>query len=200
MFYSLGYNLNPICEQAYITKLTKEKISNTLKKKIKLGEIKKQGEKKVYQYNRYNGKLIKIWNSVNQANEYYKTPNKTHSSIHKVLWGEYKQAFDSFWSYKPIHIEWVGKPHGKSNCIVVQNVLDNTYSYFDNLLCFIKSYNLKTDSYSLKKYIDSDKLYKNQFKIIKIAPIVYDGKPFELLGTREDRITKTEEEILNVNV
>lgn len=32
------------------------------------------------------------------------------------------------------------------------------------------------------------------------APVIYDSKPFELLGTREDIITKTNEEILNVNV
>ena len=32
------------------------------------------------------------------------------------------------------------------------------------------------------------------------APVINDSKPFELLGTREDIITKTNEEILNVNV
>ena len=42
---------------------------------------------------------------------------------------------------------------------------------------------------------------KNSLKIYKVsAPIIYDGKPFELLGTREDLVTKTSEEILNVNV
>lgn len=33
-----------------------------------------------------------------------------------------------------------------------------------------------------------------------MAPIIYDSKPFELLGRREDLETKTEEEILNGNV
>lgn len=33
-----------------------------------------------------------------------------------------------------------------------------------------------------------------------MAPIIYDSKPFELLGHREDLETKTEEEILNGNV
>ena len=38
-------------------------------------------------------------------------------------------------------------------------------------------------------------------RVFKIeAPVIYDSKPFELLGTREDIITKTNEEILNVNV
>ena len=43
-------------------------------------------------------------------------------------------------------------------------------------------------------------LYK-RYKVISLeAPIIYNGKPFELLGYREDLITKTSEEILNGTV
>lgn len=43
--------------------------------------------------------------------------------------------------------------------------------------------------------------FKNQYNCFYIeAPIIYDRKLFELLGTREDLITKSEEEILNANV
>lgn len=49
-----------------------------------------------------------------------------------------------------------------------------------------------------RKYIYTIGADTSGFKIE--APVIYDSKPFELLGTREDIITKTNEEILNVNV
>lgn len=200
LFYSLGYNLNPICDKPTIIEATKQKISNTLKIKINSGKIKKQGEKKVYQYNRFTGKLIKIWNSVNDANRHYHETCFKHTKIHRVLWGDFIQAHNSFWSYEPIELSWVGKPHGKSTCVIVQDIIKHTYGFFDNLTEASKIYNFKAGTHYLKKYLNNDKLFRNRFKFIKIAPIVYDGKPFELLGTREDLITKTDEEILNGTV
>ena len=54
---------------------------------------------------------------------------------------------------------------------------------------------------TITKCINEQTLFKNIYNCFKIeAPVIYDSKPFELLGTREDIITKTNEEILNVNV
>ena len=57
LFYSLGYNLNPICNRPFFTNETRNKISETLKSKYCNNIISKTHTKKCYQYNRFTGEL-----------------------------------------------------------------------------------------------------------------------------------------------
>lgn len=207
LFYSLGYNLLPICNKPFITEQAKEKISNSLKDGYSSGEIVSQSKKKVYQYNRISGELIKIWDSAVETNLHYYKKIMRNSKIHKCLWGYTPSAHNSVWSYEPITFFWakdVVAHGGKAKPLVIVDRIENTYSFFSSLLeCYSTMYpdverpRTEQMSYCLK----NNKLFKNRYEIIELpAPIIYDSKPFELLGTREDLITKTREEILNVNV
>ena len=202
-FDDLGLNLNPIANGNYLTEDTIQKISETLKFKYEQGIINKTHIKKCYQYNRFTGELIKIWNIVNDACRYYNTPNKKTSVIHRCLWKKTTSAFDSYWSYEPIEFIFARAPQ-KKYILVVQNVVEKTYAFFDSIPIFVGAVTwekAKPTRETITKYIKSGKVFRNLYRFYKIdAPIIYDGKPFELLGTREDIITKTNEEILNVNV
>ena len=203
LFYSLGYNLQPICDGSNINDDIKLKISETLKLKYNNKEIDKTNNKKCYQYNRFNGELIKIWDVINDANRHYNTPNNTTSKIQRCLWNKIPSAYDSVWSFKPIEFIWASGVSSRGNQIFSLDCYENTYSFYSSkseLLSVIRP-GVKTSSNIITKYENSDKLLYNRYKIISLgAPIIYDGKPFELLGYREDLITKTSEEILNGKV
>lgn len=200
-FYQLGYNLSADVNFYYISDDTIKKISDTLKYKYKNNEISKTNTKKCYQYNRFTGELIKIWDIVNDACRYYNTPNKTTSVIHRNLWGDTPSAFDSVFSYNPISFIWARAPQKRST-LVVQDAIEKTYTFYDSLTVFLEAIGLNpTSRITITKCIKEKKLFKNQYLCFQIeAPIIYDGKLFELLGTREDLVTKTNEEIQCVNV
>lgn len=84
----------------------------------------------------------------------------------------------------------------------MQDVIEKTYSFFDSLSVFLEAIGLNPNSrVTITKCIKEKILFKNQYLCFQIeAPIIYDGKLFELLGTREDLVTKTNEEIQCVNV
>lgn len=202
-FDEQGLNLTTDAHDCYLLPESISKISATLKAKYASGEINKTHTKQCYQYNRYTGELIKIWDIVNDACRYYNTPNKTTSVIHRCLWKETPSAFDSVWSYEPIEFIYARKPQ-KRNIYIVQNIIDKIYTFTDStqdieyLLKIV--YNIKTTRDTISKYTKSGKIFKNEFKFYKLdAPIIYDGKPFELLGTYEALMAKTKEEILSVN-
>lgn len=200
-FYKLGYNQTPISNGDYNTEESKRKISETLKRKYDSGEIEKQHTKIVFQYNRFNGNLIKVWDCINDANRHYGVTNLRSSKINRCLWGETPSAFDSYWSLEPIEFIYAKKPQTKEGIICVQDVERNTYFFASSYTELAEMIGVPGARSTLKKCHDSNSLYKNRYKFTMImAPIIYDSKPFELLGRREDLETKTEEEILNGNV
>jgi hypothetical protein len=81
-------------------------------------------------------------------------------------------------------------------------MVEKTYAFYDSVPIFLKAIGLNPNSrITITKCIDKQIPFKGIYNCFKIeAPVIYDRKPFELLGTREDIITKTNEEILNVNV
>lgn len=200
-FDEVCYNVSPIANTCIITEEVRNKIKETLRIKRELGLIPKTNTKKCYQYNRFTGELIKEWDVINDANRYYNTPNQTTSVIQRNLWGETTTAFDSLWTYEPVDFVWARAPQ-KRYTLVVQNVIEKTYSFYDSIPIFLESVGLNPNSrVTITKCIKEQTLFKNIYNCFKIeAPVIYDSKPFELLGTREDIITKTNEEILNVNV
>lgn len=203
-FDDLGYNLTTSAYGNYLTPESIKKISETLKFKYENNLVNKTHTKKCYQYNRYTGELIKTWDIVNDACRHYNTPSFTTDQIHRALWNTCLTAYDSYWSYYPVNFVWCNKSTNKST-ICVQNLIDNTYTFLDSILFLSNNmeeiYGFKVGRRHLKTCIENDSIVKNSLKIYKVsAPIIYDGKPFELLGTREDLVTKTSEEILNVNV
>lgn len=201
-FDEIGYN---ICPDVYFMEHNSEsikKISETLKRRHENKEISTEPQsKKCYQYNRFTGELINIWESVNSACRHYNTPNKTTSVIHRNLWGKTPSAFDSVFSYIPLEFIWARAPQKRDTLIVI-DVLEKTYSFHDCISSFLESIKLNPKSQiTITKCINNESLFKKQYKCFKIdAPIIYDRKPFELLGTREDLVTKTNEEIQGVNV
>ena len=200
-FDEVCYNISCIANTCFISDEVRNKINNTLREKRELGLIKKTNTKKCYQYNRFTGSLIKEWDVINDANRHYKTPNKTTSVIQRNLWGETTSAFDSYWSFEPVEFVWARAPQKRST-LIVQDVIEKTYSFFDSVPIFLEAIGLNPNSrITITKCIENKTIFKNRYFCFKItAPIIYDGKPFELLGSREDIITKTDEEILNGNV
>lgn len=194
-------NISKIANTCIITDQVRAKIKETLRQKRELGLINKTNTKKCYQYNRFTGELIKEWDIINDANRHYNTPNKTTSVIQRNLWGKTTSAFDSIWSFEPIEFVWARAPQKRST-LVVQNIVEKTYTFFDSISIFLESIGLNPNSrVTITKCIEEKIIFKGLYFCFKIeAPIIYDRKPFELLGTREDIITKTNEEILNVNV
>lgn len=200
-FDNICYNISCIANTCIISEEVRQKINNTLREKRELGLIKKTNTKKCYQYNRFTGELIKEWEVINDANRHYNTPNNTTSVIQRNLWGKTTTAFDSYWSFEPIEFIWARAPQKRST-LVVQDIIEKTYSFFDSISIFLEAIGLNTNSrVTITNCINNKSIFKNRYFCFKIkAPIIYDRKPFELLGTREDIITKTNEEILNVNV
>lgn len=200
-FDEICYNVSPIANTCIITEEVRYKIKETLRIKRELGLIPKTNTKKCYQYNRFTGELIKIWDIINDANRYYSTPNQTTSVIQRNLWGKTTTAFNSLWTYEPIDFVWARAPQ-KRYTLIVQNVIEKTYSFYDSISIFLEAVGLNPKSkVTITKCINEQTLFKNIYNCFKIeAPVIYDSKPFELLGTREDIITKTNEEILDVNV
>lgn len=200
-FYELGYNLTPISNGDYNTEESKAKISETLKRKYENKEIEKQNTKTVFQYSRFNGNLIKVWECINDANRHYGVTNLRSSKINRCLWGETPSAFDSYWSLEPVEFIYAQRPRTKGGIICVQDLEKGTYffeSCFQDLAPLI---GFPGGINTMKKCLKEGKLYHNRYKFTEIkAPIIYDSKPFELLGHREDLFTKTEEEILNGTV
>lgn len=200
-FENICLNVSKIANTCIITKEVRNKIKETLRVKRELGLIPKTNTKKCYQYNRFTGELIKEWNVINDANRHYNTPNKTTSVIQRNLWGKTISAFDSVWSFEPIEFIWARAPQKRST-LVVQDIIEKTYSFFDSVPIFLKSIGLNPESrVTITKCIKEENIFKGRYFCFKIeAPVIYDCEPFELLGTREDIITKTNEEILSVNV
>ncbi len=202
LFYSLGYNLNPICNRPFFTNETRNKISETLKSKYCNNIISKTHTKKCYQYNRFTGELIKIWDVVNDANRHYLTPNNKNSKIHRCLWKESISAYDSVWSYETLTFIWATKPSRKGFPIVVIDLVESTYGFYSTISEFLRACKIDVNNAGyVSQCIQNNKLFKKRYEIIYLeAPIIYDRKPFELLGLREDLVTKTSEEILNGTV
>jgi len=200
-FYELGYNLAPDVKFSVMSEETIQKISDTLKRKYKDETISKTHTKQCYQYNRFTGELIKIWDIINDACRFYNTPNKTTSVIHRNLWGDTPSALNSVFSYEPITFYWARAPQKRST-LVVHNAIEKTYSFYDSIPTFLVAIGLNPESrVTINKCITNKTLFKQQYLCFKIdAPVIYDRKPFELLGTREDLVTKTNEEIQCVNV
>lgn len=195
------YNISKIANTCIISDEVRAKIQKTLKERREQGLIEKTNTKKCYQYNRFTGELIKVWNIINDANRHYNTSNMTTSVIQRNLWGDTTTAFDSLWSFEEISFVWARAPQ-KRDTIIVQNVIEKTYTFFDSIPIFLEAIGLnKNSKVTINNCIKEKRLFKNTYFVFKIkAPVIFNSKPFELLGTREDIITKTNEEILNVNV
>lgn len=198
LFYSLGYNINPNAD----TKVPcpseeyRQRISTTLKQKYESKQINKTHTKKCYQYNRFTGNLIKIWDCINDANRYYHCPDLTTSKIQRCLWKERIVAFDSVWTYEPFEFVYAfPKKSNFGSYYIVQNVKEKSYTFATNKQEIKKL----IPKFNIDKPIKENFLYADTFKIIKCAPIITDRKALELLGSREDLFAKTNEEILNVN-
>ncbi len=195
------YNISKIANTCIMSDEIRSKIKKGLKEKREQGLIERTNTKKCYQYNRFTGELIKVWDAVNDANRYYNTPNNTTSVIQRNLWGDTTTAFDSLWSFEEVNFIWARAPQKRST-IVVQNVIEKTYTFFDSIPIFLEAVGLNKNSrVTINACIKEKRLFKNTYFVFKLrAPVIFDRKPFELLGTREDIITKTKEEILGVNV
>lgn len=200
-FDDIGLNITPIANGAYLTEESIKRISDTLKNGYKTGVIEKTNTKQCYQYNRFTGELIKVWEVINDACRFYKTSNCKNDKIHKCLWGKTLDAYDSIWTYEPVNFVWARRSQTRYTLVAV-DVIENTYSFYDSIPEFLTAIGYTINSrQTLTKCINENKLFKNQYRCFKLeAPVIYDSKPFELLGHREDLITKTNEEILNVNV
>ena len=200
-FDKICYNVSAIANTCIITEEVRAKIKESLRIKREQGLLLKSNTKKCYQYNRFTGELIKEWDIINDTNRHYNTPNNKTSVIQRNLWGDTTTAFDSLWTFEPIEFVWARAPQ-KRTTLVVQNMVEKTYSFYDSVPIFLKAIGLNPNSrITITKCIDKQVPFKGIYNCFKIeAPVIYDRKPFELLGTREDIITKTNEEILNVNV
>lgn len=190
-----SYNLQDKVDYSEISEETRIKISNTLKNKYSKKLIKKTNTKKLFQYCRFTGKLIKIWDCVNDAIRYYGLKDFKTSKIHRCCWGETPSFKNFVWSYKKIKFYYARAPKAK-NTILLVNTIDKEYYFFSSL-----SEAEKLMGFGKRSLLNhKSKLYfkKYYYKYI-IAPVVNDLKPFELLGTRKVVIPKTESENLNVN-
>lgn len=194
------YNIAPDTKFHQLTDEHRAKIKETLRVMRDNGELKKTNTKYCYQYNRFTGELIRKWDVINDANRHYKTPNKTTSVIQRNLWGKTTSAFDSLWSYEPIEFKWCRAPQKRSTIVAIDTI-KKTYGFYDSISIFLEAIGLNPNSrVTITKCIENNTLFKG-YSVFKVnSPIIYDCESFELLGTREDLITKTGEEILNGNV
>lgn len=189
------YNIQEKVDYSEIQEETKLKISETLKRKYANNEIIKTNTKKLYQYSRFTGELVKIWDCVNDAIRAFNLTDFTTSKIHRCCWGETPSYSDFVWSYDEINFVYARTPKSKNTVVLVDQV-NKTYEFFSSLneaeefMGFGKA--------SLRSC--KNKLYRKRYSYYFIsAPVVNDLKPFELLGTRKVVNPKAESENLDVN-
>lgn len=186
------FNLQIKIDYSEISEETRKKISDTLKRKHADGTLEKTNTKKLYQYDRFDGSLVKEWDVVNDAIRAFGLTDFTTSKIHRCCWGETPSFAGYFWTYEKVDLQYARAPKSR-NTIVLIDEIDNTYSFFSSLSECEEA--LGFGQRSLSKCVKTNKLYRKRFRfIIENAPVIYDLKPFELLGTRKVVRTTTDSE------